>query len=48
LGCLRFVPVGGAGSVLPALPRTSNGKFDYPALKAAAAPLASASLTART
>jgi len=34
--------------LLPALPRTSNGKIDYPALKAAAAPLASAQLTART
>jgi acyl-CoA synthetase (AMP-forming)/AMP-acid ligase II len=34
--------------VLPALPRTSNGKVDYPGLKAAAAPLASAQLTART
>jgi len=34
--------------VLAALPRTTNGKVDYPALKAAAAPLASAQLTART
>jgi acyl-CoA synthetase (AMP-forming)/AMP-acid ligase II len=33
---------------LPALPRTPNGKIDYPALKVAAAPLASAQLTART
>ena len=34
--------------LLPALPRTSNGKIDYPALNAAAAPLAAAQLTART
>jgi acyl-CoA synthetase (AMP-forming)/AMP-acid ligase II len=34
--------------VLPALPRTPNGKVDYPALAAAAAPIASAQLTART
>jgi acyl-CoA synthetase (AMP-forming)/AMP-acid ligase II len=33
--------------VLQALPRTPNGKVDYPGLKAAAAPIASAQLTAR-